>query len=168
MSDTPQLQTAHLLLEPVCAAHAEEAWPHVDDERMWRFFPEKRPQTPGDLHRLYRKWENGSPSPEEIWHNWMCRERSSGELAGGMQSTVLPGGRIAYIAYAIYPPFQQRGYAREASAAVIEYVRKTYTLERVYAEMDVHNEASYRLAESLGFLREREHDGEYRYELKIQ
>lgn len=168
MTLTPALETERLLLEPVRAAHAEEAWPQVDDERMWSYFPEKRPQTRDDLRRLYQKWESGSPSPDQIWHNWMCRERSSGALAGSMQSTVLPGEHAAYIAYAIYPAFQQKGYAREASAAVIDYVRKTYGVNVFYAEMDVRNEASYRLAESLGFERERERDGEYRYELKIQ
>lgn len=168
MNATPILRTARLDLEPVRATHAGEAWPHLDDARMWQYFPEKRPKTIGDLRRLYRKWESGSPAPDEIWHNWLCRERASREPAGGMQSTVLPLSRFAYIAYAIYPPFQRKGYAREASLAVIEYVLSAFAIDRIYAEMDVKNEASYRLAESLGFVRVEESDGDYRYELAVQ
>ncbi|HEY9180678.1 MAG TPA: GNAT family N-acetyltransferase [Candidatus Baltobacteraceae bacterium] len=168
MNATPLLHSERLDLEPVRASHAQEAWPLVDDERMWRYFPEKRPSSLDALRRLYQKWECGSRQAGEIWHNWMCRERVSGTLAGGMQSTIIERGRCALIAYAIYPAFQRRGYAREASLAVIEYVRNAYTVERICAEMDIRNEASYRLAESLGFVRVGEESGEYRYERAVQ
>ena len=165
---TPPLQTARLDLEAVHPSHAQEAWPLLDDDRMWSYFPEIRPASRDDLRRLYQKWERGSPSPAEIWHNWMCRERAGGALAGNMQSTVLPAQRAAYIAYAIYPRFQHQGYAREACLAIIAFVRETYAVERIWAEMDVRNEASFRLAESMGFTRVTERDGEYRYELAFQ
>lgn len=161
---TPPLRTARLDLEAVRPSHAEQAWPLVDDDRMWVYFPALRPASRDDLRRLYQKWERGSSSSAEIWHNWMCRERAGRALVGSMQSTVLPAQRAAYIAYAIYPQFQRKGYAREACLAVIAFIRETYAVERIWAEMDVRNEASFRLAESIGFIRVAERDGEYRYE----
>ena len=87
------LHTTRLILEPVKSAYAEEAWPQLNDERMW-----------------------------------------------------------TYIAYAVYPAYQRKGYAREACEAIIAHLRDR-RVKRILAEMDVQNEASYHLAESLGFKR---------------
>lgn len=165
------------MLEPIRAQHAPEAWPQLDDERMWRFFPALRPATLGDLRRLYEKWERGCPDTEEVWRNWLCREISTRTLVGSMQATISPKIGASYIAYGIYPAHQRKGYAREAAAAVIAYLRTAYGVTEIFAEMDTRNEASYRLAESLGFIRvqkrvavERRHGidaDEYLYRLKI-
>jgi RimJ/RimL family protein N-acetyltransferase len=177
MTAVPKLQTARLTLEPVRASHAREIWPQLDDDRMWRYFPALRPATLDDLQRLYEKWERGSRVDGEVWLNWLCRERALGVLVAGMQSTVYTRERVAYLAYAVYPLHQRKGYAREAAQCVIEYVRTCYAVERFFAEMDTRNEASYRLAESLGFTRvetrlavERGHGidaDEYVYELCV-
>jgi ribosomal-protein-alanine N-acetyltransferase len=148
---TAILKTARMDLEPVRESHADEAWTSVDDERLWRYFPRLRPKTLNDLRMLYRRWERAVPS-DEVWLNWLCRERAGGALVGAMQATVRDRG-VAYIAYAFYPANQRKGYAREAAAAVIEHLCRVYGVTRVRAEMDTRNEASFRLVESLGFAR---------------
>jgi RimJ/RimL family protein N-acetyltransferase len=153
VTSVPELQTARLVLEPVRASHAPEIWPQLDDERMWRYFPALRPATLEDLRRLYEKWERGSRLDDEMWLNWLCRERPQGVLVAAMQATVYMRERAAYLAYAVYPLHQRKGYAREAAQCVIAHVRERYGVERVFAEMDTRNEASFRLAESLGFTR---------------
>lgn len=167
MSATPVLHTARLTLEPVRPEHAQEVWPQLDDDRMWQYFPALRPATVDDLRRLYEKWQRGSPSDEQVWCNWLCRERSAGVLAASLQATVFPSTKVSYIAYAVYPQHQRKGYAREAAQAVMTYVEKAYGVDRFFAEMDMRNEPSYRLAESLGFVRveTRESENEYVYEL---
>jgi RimJ/RimL family protein N-acetyltransferase len=167
MKNAPQLTTDRLSLEPVRADHAQEIWPQLDDERMWRYFPELRPATPDALRRQYEKWERGSPNTGEIWLNWLCRERSHRALVAAMQATVFVRMRVAYLAYAVYPLHQRKGYAREAALAVIAYVRDTYGVERFRAEMDARNEPSYRLAESLGFTRIEAGAEQYVYELAV-
>lgn len=167
MNVTPALRTARLQLEPVRPAHAAEVWPQLDDGRMWEYFPALRPGSLDDLRRLYAKWERGSADSMEVWCNWLCRELATGEIAGAMQATIVPPQRLSYVAYAIYPAHQRKGYAREAVSAVIGYVRESYAVDRFLAEMDVRNEPSYRLAESLGFKRAETREGEYLYELRL-
>ncbi len=48
---------------------------------------------------------------------------------------------------------RRQGYAHEACVAVLKHVRETYATKRVVAEMDVRNVASWKLVESLGFVR---------------
>lgn len=166
MNATPELQTQRLVLEPVRPQHAQEAWPHLDDERMWRYFEEQRPATLDALVRLYEKWARGSPRDDEIWLNWLCRERSSAKLVGSVQATVLLSERFSFVAYAVYPEHRRTGYAREATQAIIAHVEERYGITRFRAEMDKRNEASFRLAESMGFVRAAARDGDYVYELK--
>lgn len=149
------LSTTRLTLEPVTPEHAGEAWPHLDDPRMWEFFPQLRPRTQEDLCRIYERWSRGYQESDgtQIWENWLCRRRDDGQLAGGAQATILPRRHVAYLAYSIYVEQQRRGYAREAMQAVIAHVRDVHHIATFYAEMHVRNEASYRLAESLGFRR---------------
>ena len=165
VTDIAQLYTARLALEPVRAAHAAEIWPQVDDERMWQFFPEKRPAGLDALRRLYQKWERGSASADEVWCNWLCRERATSTLVASMQATVFPARRLSYIAYATYPSHQRKGFGTEAARAVIDYIAEAFGVERFWAEMDARNEPSYRLAEAIGFSRIETRAGEYLYEL---
>ncbi len=168
MKPTPPLHTARLDLQPVAPALAAEAWKHVDDERMWRYFEDQRPATMADLRRLYEKWARGSPAPDEAWNNWLCRDRNSGQLVGSMQATVHLAERFSYIAYGIYPEHRRKGYARDATGAVIGYVLETYGIDRFVALIHSKNKPSCGLAESLGFTRVDVRDAEYVYELRVQ
>jgi ribosomal-protein-alanine N-acetyltransferase len=161
------LRTARLDLEPLRVAHADEAWPRLNDDRMWIFFPELRPQSLKQLRDIYARRERGYAGTDaaQIWANWLARDRTSKELIGDVQATIFPRERNARIAYAVYPLHQRRGYAREAVTALIEHLRAAHHVRRIVAEMDVRNVASYRLAESLGFTRAGMREGELEYEL---
>jgi ribosomal-protein-alanine N-acetyltransferase len=165
--ETPHLKTERLDLEPVTAEHADEAWQQLNDERMWAYFPQLRPASLDALRALYGKWQRGSPDEAEVWFNWLCRDRTSAKLVGGAQATYLPNEDASFVAYGIYPRFQRKGYAREAVRAVIAYQREAYGVRRILAEMHVRNAPSYRLVESLGFVRTqtRVDEAEYLYEL---
>ncbi len=149
----PALETPRLKLEPITMEHAVEAWPHLDDPRMWTFFPKLRPKSLEELRTLYARWENPHHAKSELRENWACREKLDREMVGTMQATTFPARAISYIAYGIFVAYQRQGYAREAVAAVVEHLRNNLHSRRIYAEMDVKNEASFRLVESLGFRR---------------
>ncbi len=143
---------------------------------MWTFFPKLRPKSFDELRALYARWENPHHAKSELRENWACRDRRSGHLVGTMQATTFPSRAISYIAYGIFVAYQRRGYAREAVAAVLHHLDQNLHSRRIFAEMDVKNEASFRLVESLGFKRvkkrhavdtERGDSDEYVYELVV-
>jgi len=123
-----------------------------------------------DLRALYRRWERGNPSPDvdQTWENWLCFPRNGGAAVGSMPATIL-ADRTALVAYAIYVPYQRRGYAREAAAAVLAHVRDEHNVKRAIAEMDPRNEASIGLARALGFTcaRDGERGSDSSYELSL-
>jgi len=58
------------------------------------------------------------------------------------------------IGYAINPKFQKQGYGYEAVKSVLDYLFKELNRNRIQAEVDEHNTASWKLLEKLGFVKE--------------
>ena len=58
--------------------------------------------------------------------------------------------REAFVGYAIHPDFQCKGFATEASAALLDFGFNSLGLVRIYAECDARNVASRRVMEKLG------------------
>jgi RimJ/RimL family protein N-acetyltransferase len=58
------------------------------------------------------------------------------------------------VGYVFHPDYQRRGYATEATAAVIDAGFDSFGLHRIRARLDARNEASARLCERLGMRRE--------------
>lgn len=160
------LASERLRLEPTSAHHAVKVFDSISDERLWTFFPSLRPSTVEELRALYRRWQRGNPyaNRDEVWENWICFLAGTETPVGGMQATLLPGN-LANIAYLTYSDHQRKGYAREAAQTVIDHLREVHGIERVLADMSVHNEASIKVVESLGFVRKATAGDEYVYEL---
>lgn len=81
------------------------------------------------------------------------------ELNGGLVGDVLlwytdEARRCAEIGWVFDPAFGGQGYASEAVAAVLNLAFDEYGIHRVAAQMDARNEASAKLAERVGMLRE--------------
>ncbi|HEY8312852.1 MAG TPA: GNAT family N-acetyltransferase [Candidatus Baltobacteraceae bacterium] len=168
-ADRHRLRSSRLDLEPIAAAHADEAWPHLDDERLWTYFPALRPQSLERLRETYARRARGYPDAdgEQSWGNWLLRDRATGGLVGDVQATIYPKRRVAYIAYSVYVAFQGNGFGREAARVMIEHLRDAHAIEAIQAEIDEPNAASRRLAESLGLERIAQHETECLYELRF-
>jgi RimJ/RimL family protein N-acetyltransferase len=154
------IASARLDLVPAQPDHAELTWPHLNDERMWEFFPALRPPTIEALRGRYERWSREVPylSAVERWENWICMRREDEAAAGEAQATY--AGATVYVAYGVFVPFRKKGYAREAIAAVLEHARTAHGATRAIAEMASGNAASIGVARSLGFehITSRPHD----------
>lgn len=82
-------------------------------------------------------------------------ERASGRLIGEMYFFAKNlESKQAEIGYIFHPDFHGKGYATEASRAVLGMAFEVFGMHRVAAECDVRNPASYRVMEKLGMRRE--------------
>jgi [ribosomal protein S5]-alanine N-acetyltransferase len=155
-----QLATERLILEPLEVAHAEKLYAGLSDVALYKFIP----NDPLSLDELKEKYHRILRGPRdnniELWRNWAVRLEVAGDLdsaddneyIGMIETSVFPNDH-AYLAYFMFASHHRQGYAHEACATVLRHVRETYSIKRVVAEMDVRNTASWRLAESLGFIR---------------
>lgn len=82
-------------------------------------------------------------------------ERESGSVIGDMHFWVTSfEHKQAEIGYIFHPEFSGKGYATEASRAILDTLFTVYGMHRVIAVCDVRNAASYRLMERVGMRRE--------------
>jgi [ribosomal protein S5]-alanine N-acetyltransferase len=152
-----RLQTERLILEPLEISHAEKVYAGLSEATLYKFVPED-PLSREELTERYQLILRGPRDNNiELWRNWAVRLHDDGdggdnEYIGMIETSVFPND-YAYLAYFIFASHHRRGYAHEACAAVLSHVRANYAIKRVVAEMDVRNTASWRLVESLGFIR---------------
>lgn len=154
-----QLETDRLVLEPIAPQHAAVLFPLVSDIRLFTYVDQEPPESARALEMRYRGWATGvSPDGSERWLNWVGRLRGTGEYVGWFQATVR-ADRTAEIAYVTFVDRQRAGYAKEATAAVIAHLARSYLVTSIVARVDPRNEASIALAKSLG-MREDEGAGD--------
>jgi [ribosomal protein S5]-alanine N-acetyltransferase len=149
------LATARLRLEPLRPDHAEAALAGFADPTTYTYMPGTPRTDVAALRDYFSRLAAGSGRADEAWLNWLLFLRESDACVGWVQATVL-GGRTASIAYVVFGPHTRRGYAREATSAMLAFLWTAPTLESVEAQADVNNFASLRVAEALGFTRDTE------------
>jgi ribosomal-protein-alanine N-acetyltransferase len=154
----PAFVSPRLRAEPVEPRHAAAMTEMLADPRIHRFLPTDPPAL-ADLERQYGYLTSGrSPDGAERWLTWILLPRNGGKDDGGqvpvgyVQATVKEPEAVT-IAYVIGPAHWRQGLAREATTAMLDTVFARYDVQCAVAEMDTRNEASIRLAESLGFHR---------------
>ncbi|HLJ83660.1 MAG TPA: GNAT family N-acetyltransferase [Candidatus Eremiobacteraceae bacterium] len=149
MAVNPPLQTARLDLEPLVRGHARAYFDGMRDPAMYTYYAGEPLLSIEAAGERIARWESRrSPDGSALWLNWMARIRG-GAYIGWFQATVT--GTQALIGYDVFVPHQRRGFGREGTAAMFEYLTGALRVERIDATVDTENIASIKLLESVGF-----------------
>ena len=91
-------------------------------------------------------------------------DRSSGELVGqiGLHRASYPDEAAVEVCYMLKYRRFHRGYAGEGVRAMLDYAFARMGLDRVYAQIKTDNDASVKVAERAGFVRQGEFIKRYR------
>jgi aminoglycoside 6'-N-acetyltransferase len=84
------------------------------------------------------------------WLQLAIRLQANDELVGDLAVHNLGEAKVE-IGFTVSRPFQRRGIAREAVAALIDVLEREFGTEEIIATPDSRNTASIKLLESLGF-----------------
>jgi RimJ/RimL family protein N-acetyltransferase len=119
-----------------------------EDVTRWLYYgPPTEEQT--------RAWIEGVLArPPETGTVFVVELRESGELVGHLTMSIDPEHRQGEIGFIFHPAHQGRGYATEASRALVAHAFEHYGVHRVYGRLEPRNEASARVLEKLGMRRE--------------
>ena len=112
------------------------------------FFTGGAPETVEQLTVRYRRWVAGPSNPGQTWVNLVVRERASRSAVGYVQATI--NLRSADIAWVIGTPWQRRGYATEASQAMVEHLARALHVHTLRALILPGHTASQVVASRLG------------------
>lgn len=104
-----------------------------------------------DEMQLRQPGETG-PQP---WYQMTIERREDGAVVGDVGIGFgVPGERQVELGYRIHPDHQRRGYAREAVAAVIDYLIERHGIHRFVGVAAAPNAASIAVLRALGFRQE--------------
>jgi RimJ/RimL family protein N-acetyltransferase len=144
------LRADSLVLEPQLESHAAEMFGVLSDPAIYEFENEP-PRTVAALgERCARLESRTSTDGSEQWLNWVVK-LPSGELAGYVQATVLPGG-CAYVAYELASRFWRQGIGSAALQLVLRELAQRYAVRDAYAVLKAANFRSLGLLRKLGFV----------------
>ena len=132
---------------------ASITWPILNDPKLYIYLPEDPPSL-AELEKRFSFWEPGiSPDQSEYWLNWVLKDLESQLIVGTIQAGVHRESKVATIAYMLGSNFQRKGYAFEAIAALIQFLKNEYQVNQIKAWIDTRNVPSIRLIEKLKFSR---------------
>ena len=155
MIDSKAIRTQRLTLEPLRIDHATEMVGVLADPALYEFIGGE-PPSEADLAARYTRQLS-----RDDWRNWIVRERDTGEPVGTVQATIADDATA--IAWVIATNAQGRGYATEATRAVIENLDAELFIAYIHPD----HAASKSVAERLGFQpTDQLKDGEVRWELR--
>lgn len=82
---------------------------------------------------------------------WALELKETGQLVGKAGISQLDTMEGIQLGYQIFPPYQQKGLAREACRQILNTAVEQYDFNIIYANIAADNLPSIKLAESLGF-----------------
>jgi RimJ/RimL family protein N-acetyltransferase len=149
------ISTGRLELTPLTVDDADAMAVALADPALYEVIGGE-PPTVGELRTRYARQVAGSGRAGEVWLNWIVRV--AGEPVGYVQATVEPlagdaraeraPSGTADVAWVIGTPWQGNGYATEAAAALVAWLR-THGLA-VAATIAPGHRASERVAAAVG------------------
>ena len=144
----PVLTTPRLVLEPLVPSHTDVLFGVLDDPDL-HTFTGGQPRTRDELARwIGAVAAGGPPDGGERWCNWVVRRRDDDEVVGTVQATIV--GEEASIAWVTGSAFQGSGFAKEAAAAMAEWLRSQGGVTKLRAEINPDHLPSQAVARSLG------------------
>jgi RimJ/RimL family protein N-acetyltransferase len=155
----PLIRTDRLLLEPLTPDHAESMFEVLRDPQIYRHLDYGPPPSVEHLRSLYQRLQAGrSPDGRELWFNWAVSPQGGCPI-GYVQATVLGNGS-AWVAYVFSPAQWGRGWAGEATRAMIDHLAERRGVRRCMAVAEADNRRSIALLARLGFSPAQGHEPE--------
>ncbi len=119
---TEPIATSRLDLTPLTPDDADEMVGVLADEALYAFIGGQAPTLEALRSQYERQAIGHSADGTETWLNWIIRTRAEGRAMGFVQATITNEGHDAEIAWVVGVPWQGRGHATEAAAALVVWL----------------------------------------------
>ncbi|MBO4903345.1 MAG: GNAT family N-acetyltransferase [Lachnospiraceae bacterium] len=148
---TRQIETERLILRPFCPEDAGSAFKNwAGIEAVQNMYGEPAYKTIGEVKELLGKYITGYVTG--YTYRWAVTEKGSGECIGQIAYFLVDqNNRWGEIEYCIGTAYQGKGYATEATKAVIDYGFHTIGFHKVQICVRPSNIRSKRVIEKCGF-----------------
>jgi len=152
-SPFPVLETERLVLRNLQHDDKEQVFAIRSNATTMQYIPRPLAKTMDDAVAVINMITGFTASNERI--NWAITQRGDDKLLGIIgYVNFKPESHRAEVGYVLHHDYQRRGITREALNAAINYGFTTIQLHSIEAIVNTQNEASVKLLEKTGFVRE--------------
>jgi len=152
-SPFPVLDTARLTLRRALPSDAADLLEMRSDPTVMQYIPRPLATCEEDVRDLINMIDGFIESNERI--NWAIEWKATGKVLGLIgYVNIKPPHYRAEVGYSLTRAWHRRGIMREALSAVIQYGFADMKLHSIEAIIDAENDASGKLLEDAGFVRE--------------
>ncbi|MEA1903201.1 MAG: GNAT family N-acetyltransferase [Actinomycetota bacterium] len=144
------LRTDRLLLRRVHLDDVEALWRRRNEPRAAELQAWPLPYTRSQAEELIQSALNDDGPRSDEWFMMTIADPGDSEVIGELVLQLKWGGRAAEIGYTLDPAWWGRGYATEASSALVEWLFSDERLTRVEGMLHPDNVASARVLEKVG------------------
>ncbi|OYU46407.1 MAG: GNAT family N-acetyltransferase [Burkholderiales bacterium PBB4] len=144
------LETARLVVRPVCAADLQDLQVVNGDDEVTRYLPYATWGGPADAQAWLERMEKAQAAGSTL--QWVIADKVRQQVVGACLLFQYDAGSArAELGYVLGRPWWGQGLMREALAALLDSAFGSLALRRIEAEVDPRNLASGALLRSLGF-----------------
>jgi ElaA protein len=145
---------------PLNASHAALLFKPLAPAVIYQYMQERPQDSIETMQVRYARLEQGAPSGcGELWLNWLVRDAQTKQTLGTVQATVMRNAS-AEIGYVLTPDAWGRGLGTQCIQWLTKVLLSRYGMQKIIAQIDVRNIASWRAAEKAGMQRYQEVDSE--------
>lgn len=151
MKQPIKIYTKSLRLEPLKEQHAQTLFEYRSNPSVYQF-QRWKPKNLKDANQFIKKYSS-NVLQTNTWNQLGIFLASNTQLIGDCGINIF-GEKQVEIGYTIDPKYQQKGFATEATAGLINYLFQYHNIHRISAHTDPLNIASQRVLQKLGFRQE--------------
>lgn len=148
------LHTERLVLRPFTEADAEDFATRRSDPETAMYQAWRVPYSVDKALAVIRESAAHDGPVPGGWYQLDVERRADGRTVGDVAVYLHEHGHTAEVGYTLHPWARRKGYATEATAALIDYLVDTVGVHRIEAATHPDNSRSILVLERLGFLAE--------------
>ncbi|MEY2826106.1 MAG: hypothetical protein RLZZ122_470 [Actinomycetota bacterium] len=150
------LRTSRLIIEPLAPRDATSFANYRSDPEIARYQSWNTPYSEAQAIALIESQIGLQLPPKGEWLQLAVRIQATDAHVGDLALHTLEDDGDFELGYTIAKAFQGQGYAREATAALIDFLNRNHGATRFIATPDSRNLPSIKLLFSLGFVQKKE------------
>ena len=164
--DFPVLETERFALKRIVAADALAIFEMRSDNKVMKYLDRKKFTTIDEAYAMIDRIDNSFNNNEGI--TWKITYRNSDALLGTLGLwRIEKEHHRAEIGYMLHHPYWSKGVMNEVGNVVLDYGFNVLNLHSIEGQVNPANEASIKLLEKLGFVREAYFRENYFYDGKF-
>lgn len=144
-----EIKTNRLLIRPVQVGDEQAVHEYAGDKdlTMMLFLPNDSFEETAALVK-----ENAEQWNSEDQTNFDFVILLDGEIIGGCDCDLRHSADRSYatLGWIINKKYRKKGYASEAASAIMDFAFENLNIDRIYAQCDIHNPASFRVMQQIG------------------